>query len=184
MRTQIDRQTNRWIERFIYFSNTCQFTRMKHDYIWSCNVHLKWLRSPELNARTEFVRRAFFRQPQTTEQQLWGFSFLIQQQQVCWPGVEGADGHGDRMACLPETITSSEVTRSSGDGVLRKDKQCSHVSNSNMQTECVNVRKHYVLKAFCSEMELWPMKSLDDTHTHCCSNYMHLHVFLTSTATR
>lgn len=98
---------------------------------------------------------------------------------MCWPGVEGADGHGDKT----ETIMSSEVTRSSGDGVLRKDKQCSHVSNSNMQTECVNARKHYVFKAFCSKMELWPMKSLDDTHTHCCSNYTHLHVFLTSTAT-
>lgn len=47
-----------------------------------------------------------------------------------------------------------------------------------------NARKHYVFKAFCSKMELWPMKSLDDTHTHCCSNYTHLHVFLTSTATR
>lgn len=47
-----------------------------------------------------------------------------------------------------------------------------------------NAREHYVFKAFCSKMELWPMKSLDDTHIHCCSNYMHLHVFLTSTATR
>lgn len=40
-----------------------------------------------------------------------------------------------------------------------------------------NARKHYVFKAFCSKMEMWPMKSLDDTHTHCCSNYMHCMCF-------